>query len=443
MIDITNKDLYEASLRQLEQYSKSVGKNFKGRLIQIFLGLKFWRGEIPSIFSDRSVSASVIQQNIDDLYSKASRPSNNCVLMLFESNYLAKTGVVGINNTSPQNTWRNNLHLQKGIVCYAPPEDLANPDFLHQNRSACKYLQPVTQGNLKDATCRLQSKNKKAKYRGDEQPKWLRAETTTQGEKYSVVDLANIENFVSYIAPKGRRIPILPLMVALYYDALPGIYDRHTEIDLTDFANDYGFSQEELVTYFDDDKNNEYNQRLIQRFSVDYTPISQSSLDGLPPTSSTSRVVSNRQVKQIPSPILLEVEIPEPGSNTGWGAQQYVMEVLRNNGWTVYDVSQQRCGYDLLAEKNKKRKYIEVKSSLGSCSPTLTEREWQKAKEYGSDYWLAIIENFKAESQNPIYWILNPAVNCIARETTVIQYSIARGSWLGASVDNVDLESLG
>lgn len=354
MIDITNKDLYEASLRELQEYSKSVGRNFKGRLIQIFLGLKFWRSEIPSIFSDRSVSASVIQRNLDDLYSKASRPSNNCVLMLFQSNYLAKTGVVGIKNSYEQNTWRNNLRLQKGIVCYAPPEDLANPDFLYQNRSACKYLQPVTQGNLEDATCRLQSEE--AKYRGEEQPKWLRGETTTQGEKYSVVDLANIENFVSYIAPNGRRIPILPLIVALYYDALPGIYDRHTEIDLTHFANDYGFSQEELVAYFDDDKDNEYNQRLIQRFSINYTPISQSSLDGLPPTSSTSRVVSNRQVKQIPSPILSEVEIPEPGSNTGWGAQQYVMEVLRNNGWTVYDVSQQRCGYDLLAEKNKKTK---------------------------------------------------------------------------------------
>lgn len=441
MIDITNKDLYEASLKELQKYGNSVGRNFKGRLTQVFLALKFWRSEIPSIFSDQSVSALIIQKNIDDLYSKESRPSNNCVLRLFDNNYLAKTGVVGLGNTSPQNTWRNNFRLQKGIVCYASSKDLADHDFLNQNRLNCRYLQPVQQGSLKNATCILCQSE--AKYRGEEQPKWLRAETTVRGESYSLVDMANIQNFLPHIAPNGQRIPILPLIVALYHDPLPGIYVSRKEVDINDFASDYGFSQEELIAYFEDKKQNQYNLQLLRNFpSVDYTPISQSLLKAVVSVPAISKLSSDRQIKEIPNPILSEVEIPEPGSNSGWGAQQYVMEVLRNNDWIVYDVSQQRCGYDLLAEKGNKRKYIEVKSSLGSCSPTLTEREWQKAKEYGSDYWLAIIENFRVESQNQIYWIHNPTENCNAREITVIQYSINRSSWLVAVNDDLDIEKL-
>jgi hypothetical protein len=151
---------------------------------------------------------------------------------------------------------------------------------------------------------------------------------------------------------------------------------------------------------------------------------------------------ASRQVQTLPEPILTEVEIPEPGSNTGWSAQQYVIAVLKSNGWMVYDVSQQRCGYGLVAEEGRKRKYNEVKSSLGSCSPTLTAREWQKATEHGSDYWLAVIENFQLEAQNPIYWIPNPATNCQARESIVTQYLIARGSWIEAAIDNIDLSNL-
>jgi hypothetical protein len=102
-------------------------------------------------------------------------------------------------------------------------------------------------------------------------------------------------------------------------------------------------------------------------------------------------------------------------------------------------VSRQQLGYDLLAKKGGSTRYFEVKSSVGSCNPTLTSKEWQQAHVHGVSYVLAIIENFNAEQQNAVYWIPDPANSCSSRQAQTIMYSIPRNSWITATVPMTQL----
>lgn len=114
MIDTRDASLYDAALSELRAYKRSVGRGHRGRFTQIFLALKFYQNQLPSMSSGQFVSIELLQQMLDDLYMKVSRPPNDNVLMLFEGTYLARTGIIGRGNTTAQNTWRNNLHLQRG-----------------------------------------------------------------------------------------------------------------------------------------------------------------------------------------------------------------------------------------------------------------------------------------------------------------------------------------
>lgn len=137
MIDVRNPLLFEAAAEQLGAYRRSL-TNYKGRFVQTFLALKFYQNELPSMYSGQYVSSGVLQSLLDDLYAKASRDLEDCVFVLFSNSYLARTGIIGTGRTSPQNTWRNNFNLQKGVLCYAPVADLSSPTFLEQPRADCR-----------------------------------------------------------------------------------------------------------------------------------------------------------------------------------------------------------------------------------------------------------------------------------------------------------------
>jgi len=170
MIPVTNSVLYTDALVALAQHRQSVGRRFGGRFVQIFLALKFFQNNIPSIYSGSFIGSGSLQSLFDDLYTKASRSADSCVLSIFMGNHLARTGVSGDGQGS-QNTWRNNLNIQKGIGCYAPAEDLSDRAFLDQSRLDCRHLQPVTAGTLAKARCSLCTSG--AGYRNESHRKWL------------------------------------------------------------------------------------------------------------------------------------------------------------------------------------------------------------------------------------------------------------------------------
>src|SRR5580704_9207701 len=148
MFNPNDRPLFRAALRELQSYKADTGRGHHGRFIQIFLAMKCFQNVLPSMFSNQVVSSEVLQSLLDDLYSKASRPLNDCVLILFEGTYLARTGLTAPGHAGAQNTWRNNLHLQKGIGCYAPAQDLSSPTFLNEPRANCRHLQPGPGGTL-------------------------------------------------------------------------------------------------------------------------------------------------------------------------------------------------------------------------------------------------------------------------------------------------------
>ena len=283
-----------------------------------------------------------------------------------------------------------------------------------------------------------------ARYRNEDHRKWLRIDPG--GSRYAVVDLMNVSNFIPYIVPGGQRIPIIPLIVALYFDALPGlcISDRR-EVDIIHFADDFHFDRAELEAYFDDNPQNRQNRTILNlfpqitynRFSTLIAPTPPANLPRRARPRAGGRI--QRSPGAIATPVLTGTPTVPPGINTGWDAEAFVAETLRNAGWTVYDVSRQRVGYDLLAQRGRETRYVDAKSSINYCSPTLTSREWQQARTHGDNYILAIIENFNPSGENVIFWVPNPYGRCTATELTSIQYTISRSSWTAAAValDNI------
>lgn len=435
MIQINNATLFADALALLQEHKRAAGGDFKGRFTQIFLALKFFQNSIPSMYSGSFATTEVLQALFDDLFAKASRPPNNCVLSLFEGNFLARTGLTGPGNSSPQNTWRNNLNLQKGIGCYAPAGDLSSITFLDEDRSKCKYLQPGTPGVLAGGKCSICLTG--ASYRSESHRKWLRIDPGGAG--YAVTDIQNIPNFSPYVAPRGIRIPLAPLLVALYYDADPGlVLGSRTAVSIADFAADFNFSQQEIAAYFD-------TSMVYPSINVKLTKSAgwQQGFSLGPPTSGGVVPVIGGIAPTIPVPPIQPVPIqpilggtpaPPPLVNNGWDAEQYVCSALTSAGWSAHVVSRQQLGYDIFAQRGKQKRYVEVKSSLGLCSPSLTSREWQLAAYHQNSYVLAILENFTSTGMNAVHWIPNPATRCTATAQTTISHGIPRTSWTSATV---------
>lgn len=426
---LNNIQAYEVSLEALRLHKMGIGRDFKGRFIQIFLALKYHQNNVPSIYSGKFIASSVIQSMLDDVYEKGSMPAERCVLSLFENSYLARTGIIPSGNTSPQNTWRNNLNIQKGIGCYAPPADLSSITFLEQERISCKYLQPAELGTLADGRCGLCSSG--GRYRSEAHRKWLRIDPGGNG--YAVTDMQLISNFSPYVAPRGQRLPIFPLMYALYFDASIGtsLGDRE-RLTFLDFLTDFNFSKEEANAYFECSTSAAGNAAVLEVLDVDIASFFsvKNNMDSCEITTSSRGGKAGLVKESLP-------QIPEwgtvtapPQENSGWGAEKFVEKALYENGWAVSLVSRQQLGYDILAKKKGRTIHVEVKSSLGSCSPSLTSREWERANYYKERYILAVVENYNEINQNTIYWIPDPSSNCFASSYTTLSYTIPRSSWI-------------
>ena len=423
MIDTADSLLYADSLNTLHRYKRQVGRRHRGRFVQLFLALKFYQNQLPSMTSRQFVLTEVLQGMIDELYAKASRPVNDCVLMLFMNRYLPRTGVMGQGRASAANLWRNNFNLQKGVGCYADCLALSSQSFLDQDRAFCPHLRTQRAGQFENATCALCGTG--TTYRRERHRKWLQIHPN--GGQYAVVDLLNVSNFESYIAPGGARIPAVPLLAALYHDAMPGLrtFNRGM-IDLNDFAVDFGFSPNEVAAYFDASMGNAENARMAAKYPNASLSVSVTSagprLTGPSAPGANADLAPTTQVP--PSP---------RNANTGWEAEQYVTAALVAGGWTVHDVSRQQVGYDLLAQRGRETRFVEVKSSLGYCTPTMTELEWRIATFHAAHYVLAVLEDFNPTGQNHIYWIPDPAL-LGSSLATAVQHSVGRSSWQAATV---------
>jgi len=200
-----------------------------------------------------------------------------------------------------------------------------------------------------------------------------------------------------------------------------------------DFAADFNMSMAEVSAYFDDSPSNPLNARLMQSLNwtnvgTQLNPTNTVTL----PFQTVAAPIVQPYVPQVPN--LSGTIAPPPGINNGWEAEQYVAMALAAAGWTVYGVSRQQVGYDIFAQRGLQKRYVEVKSSLGLCSPSLTAREWQQAAHYRGNYILAVLENFNPTTPNFIYWVRDPVNTCVSVQQASINYAIPRSSWTAATV---------
>ena len=222
--------------------------------------------------------------------------------------------------------------------------------------------------------------------------------------------------------------------VALYYDSDPGlVLGTRSKVSVEEFKSDFNLSDNEFAAYFDSSSENSLNRRLLTCTHWPTETVPDSTLTPYDETGE-GQDDSTTAPDELPSPNLTGNQVPPPTLNSGWEAEQYVHSALQADGWDPYDVSRQCLGYDIFAQKGRRKLFVEVKSSLGACSPTLTSREWQQAKQHENYYVLAIIENFNHTGENTIYWIQDPANSCHSTTNKTISHGIPRSSWTQVSV---------
>jgi len=394
MIPVNDAQLYAAALIQLKSHVPA--KGFRGKVVQLFLGIKRYPADFPTIGASIGVTTGRVELLLDELYSKSMRPASSRIASIFSNSHLSTTA----------NVWRNSLGLQKPAKCYATDLEILDPVFRMAPRLNCPHLVPAPskQGTLEDAGCDLYAK---ARYRGEDGIKMLRQDPLSR--EFFVYDPTDHGYYVDLVVPaNGERIPIAALIPALYFDST--VANGRTHVDLTDFMADFHMVADELTAYFDDDPASPANQPIVTAFAFSWTRAANTGPLIIPPSATVGPVVI---VPATPNPS------SAPAISNWWSAERAVQSELEAMNWQVTDHSTGGLGYDLFAKKQTRTIYVEVKSSVGACSVVLTDNEMRAARLHKSDYVLAVLDNFTPGLPPSIKWIWNPAsIPSVPRTTT-------------------------
>jgi Domain of unknown function (DUF3883) len=177
---------------------------------------------------------------------------------------------------------------------------------------------------------------------------------------------------------------------------------KKSHVDVSDFLADFNFSAREFGGYFDDRPDLPEHVALAQAFpdGFAWNPLVDDSRPIAPALPEIPTPMSRRRKGRRPDGALTahSTRVEPPRGTRWWDAEQAVRLALESNGWTVVDVSRLGVGYDLLASKGDRKRYVEVKSSAGLCSPLLTVGEYEEARRLRREFVLAILEEFDPAS---------------------------------------------
>ncbi len=405
MISTTRVDVFETGCSILEAFGTRT--NVRGRFVALYLGLRRMGPQLSGLGSGASTATVEIEHFLDSLYTKTHRSEPVVVLTaLFggstspSAGYSARTGETAPGNKYPTNTWRNNFNIQKGIGCPAEADTITGLLQDPSIRLSCQHMAVDPEGRY---TCSLAS----AAYRGDEHSIWLRI---VPAGGYQVVDLDNPSVYAGYLSPSGHRIPIFPLLAALYGFAPASAYPQRPTVGIPDFAQDFRFTLQQVEELFDCDPDSPANADLLA--------IAQGQMVVGDPLQFEVAEQPNQMM-----PVLGVIM----AMNTGVGAEIAVAEELVANEWfVVYRGNQRGYGYDIEATRDGQSLCIEVKSSVGFTSPELTEAEWNAAQIHGDAYVLGVVDFYGSDEQ-VIWYLRNPAANAIPAERTTTLYRLTRG----------------
>ena len=403
MIPVGREDIFESALRLLRTYGEQT--SIRGRFVLVYLGLRKMRNSLVALGNTTSTPASDIEEYLDQLYTKTTRPEPLTVLTSPfgqstspHAPWSTHTGGVAPGNRYPTNTWRNNLNVQKGIGCPANAETIRSLLRHPVPRLNCHWMRVDDEGRQQ---CGITG----TVYRGDEHSIWLRM---TQ-EGYQVVDLDQATVYEPYLAPKGQKIPIFALIAVLYYSVPAGIYPYRQTVGVPEFCEDFGLDVDHAIEMLDCDPDSPENSEIIIMAS-----------GGSVTALLTPEVGASSEPRPLPASL-------DSGTlNTGVGAEIAVAKDLQTYNWSVsYTGNVRGVGHDLLASQDGNTLRVEVKSSVSLCSPILTEEEWQAAQRHGDEYVLAVVDFYGSPGQR-IFYVRNPVANVIPITRQVTTYRVAR-----------------
>jgi hypothetical protein len=423
MLRVNDPALYAEALIALQRFTRG---NYYGRLAQIFLACKYYGDRVPPVGSPVGTDVSAMQTMLDDLYEKPSLRPGASIAILFNNNHLYRTGEAAPGAVA-SNIWRNNFNIQKGFGCYGSAAEILDPVFRNSSRTLCPHLRTSIPKTLEGATCALDTSQTKARYRREDHPKVFRVDPATR--ELFVYNTSDTVHYAPLVVPPKGRLPIGPLLIAIYHDSV--VANGRRDISIDDFLLDFGFQPAEFAVYFDDDPASEENARLIAAFPrrLSWTRVTvAAAATAAAPLPGVPVPIPGRR-RGPPTVTISSAAAAPPAGSHWWDAEQVVRQVLEADGWTVVDVTRFGVGYDLRAKKAGTTRYVEVKSSAGRCSPMLTNNEYMEARRLGSEYVLAVVENFDPVKPAAVLWIQNPArLNLSARQVTA--FAVPRSQWL-------------
>lgn len=413
MIPSTSESAFVAGLGVLQRFGEQ--HSVRGRFVALYLGLRRMRrtGRVAELGSGTPTPPGQIEAFLDDLFTKTHRPAPFLVLTApFGQStsptapWSTRTGETAPGNAYPTNTWRNNFGIQKGVGCPAAADTivalLADPRI----RLACPHRRVDSEGR---PLCGVTG----TAYRGDEHSIWLHI---VDGG-YEVVDLDQPYVYRDYLFPNGERIPVFALIAVLYALAGTDVFAVRQSVGIPEFADDFGFSLERIEQLFDCDPDSISNSIVL------------AAVDGVVAPVVAPSLAEEATYEAAPLPVEPEAVF----LNSGVGAELAVARDLAIHGWTVgYWGSRRGAGYDLEAKRAEAHLRVEVKSSVGFCTPELTEEEWNAAQEYADDFVLAVVDFFGSPDQR-IFYLRNPAANVTPAERGVVIYRVLRADVLPLS----------
>lgn len=125
--------------------------------------------------------------------------------------------------------------------------------------------------------------------------------------------------------------------------------------------------------------------------------------------------------------------LPEAGAEVARQAVELAIAWLESQGYRVEDVSGYGAGYDLVAAGPAGTVFVEVKGRSADGEVSLTENEWETARENGDRYWLLVIRTDLKRG----WAVIHPAGALEPREEerVVREFHLPQWQWQGRGAE--------
>ena len=230
-IPINDITLFKKAFDILTKYGDNVKKNHT----QIWLALMRFESDLIQYDSSSEGSRmNSLEKHLTKIWVKND-------VRLKENNGKVVKPFSGIYQNAKENIWRNPLGTQKGISCFAPTDIISDISFVEESRDECKY-------RIDDNKCKFSTKTICNPYKF---PKLLQI-TNNLKKPYKYKKTKWTNNTIKYLLKdENKKIPLIPMIIILYFGSEHIITKGRSEITIKDFQNEFNFSIDTMLLMFD------------------------------------------------------------------------------------------------------------------------------------------------------------------------------------------------